>query len=200
MEGGLEGANRGIIPRSAQQVFQHIEEDTRDASSKWLARCSFCQIYNEKISDLLVKDAHDLKVRESADGGVHVEGLKELVVRTPADVYKLLNRGRAQRQTNSTKMNATSSRSHAVFTIVVEHSVQSAFSEEAPPDVTVGKLRLVDLAGSERFEVSNEAKRQAETVNINTSLTTFGKVVLALTTRGNSHVLIRFSSMRLIFV
>ena len=65
-----------------------------------------------------------------------------------------------------------SSRSHAVFTIVVEHSERG---EGGSSVVTVGKLRLVDLAGSERFEADAKYKHQEETKNINTSLYMFGK-------------------------
>lgn len=168
MEGAVEGPSRGIIPRAAAEVFGFIQEDTHNEAirtSKWLVRVSFCQIYNEKISDLLAdgQDRTDLKIRETGNGGTYIERLSEHVVRGPADVYKLLAQGRVNRTSGKTAMNAQSSRSHAVFTIVVEHSTaDSANPEEA--DVTVGKLHLVDLAGSERFEVSQESNRQKETV------------------------------------
>lgn len=85
-------------------------------------------------------------------------------------------------------MNQESSRSHALFTIIVEHSTK----DEATGDtcVTIGRLNLVDLAGSERIRhTGNESgARLDELKNINQSLTTFGKVILALTSPGNLHV------------
>jgi kinesin family protein 3/17 len=53
---------------------------------------------------------------------VFVEGLSEWVVRSPAEIYGLMERGGAVRATGSTKMNEISSRSHAVFIIIAEQS------------------------------------------------------------------------------
>ena len=61
----------------------------------------------------------------------------------------LLHVGASQRTTASTNMNRESSRSHAVFTIIVESAVRTNVNTEAT--VTIGKLSLVDLAGSERI-------------------------------------------------
>lgn len=140
-------------------------------------------------------DSRDnLRIRESGDGSVYVEDLSEHVVRNPRDVYRLLQHGKTQRATNSTKFNKASSRSHAVFTLTIEHSHSDGISEN--PDVTVGKLHLVDLAGSERYEATEVEKHQKETQNINLSLTAFGKVVLALTSRSHvSHVPYRESKL-----
>jgi kinesin family protein 3/17 len=50
-------------------------------------------------------------------------GLSEWVVRSPAEVYSLMERGASMRTTGATKMNEISSRSHAVFIVIVENSV-----------------------------------------------------------------------------
>eukprot|EP00051_Salpingoeca_urceolata_P014469 m.184198 g.184198 ORF g.184198 m.184198 type:complete len:1198 (-) comp18095_c0_seq2:232-3825(-) len=182
IEGSLKGDDRGIIPRTAHEIFDYIH-DAAEAASQWLVRVSYLQIYNEKIFDLLNEHSKDsLRIRESADGGVYVETLTEHVVRSATDVYNLLLKGKAQRTTAQTRLNRESSRSHAVFTVIIEHSTGS---EEAP-NVTVGKLHLVDLAGSERYNVTDDEKHQKETQNINVSLSAFGKVVLALTSRSQS--------------
>lgn len=202
MEGASQGDDRGVIPRAATEIFQYIQDDKpahialeNGKRSQWLVRCSFLQIYNEKINDLLQGESNELKIRERGDGEIYVESLSEHVVRGPRDIYELLRLGRAQRNTNSTKMNAASSRSHAVFTIIVEHSSEDPTIGEGYSDVTVGKLHLVDLAGSERYEVTTEAKHQQETVDINRSLSAFGKVVLALTSRGSQHIPYRESKL-----
>ncbi|EGD80383.1 transcription factor inhibitor ECI-6 [Salpingoeca rosetta] len=189
IEGDLKGEHQGIIPRAVHRVFQHIQ-DASDARCQWLVRVSFLQIYNERVSDLLDADKDNLKIREGARG-VWVQDLSEHVARRVEDVHALLSRGKQQRKTNSTRKNETSSRSHAVFTIIVERSEE----KEDGTTVTVGKLHLVDLAGSERFEASSDSTRQRETTNINTSLSAFGKVVIALTAKSRVHTPYRDSKL-----
>lgn len=101
------------------------------------------EIYNERLFDLLDPCHDKLRVREDGSGCTFVEGLSEHVVKGTMDVNRLLRKGSIARTTDASKMNKESSRSHAVFTIVVERSGGNR--------VTIGKLRLVDLAGSERF-------------------------------------------------
>lgn len=79
--------------------------------------CSFLQIYNEKLLDLLVGNfyAKPLKVREDKYQGIYVEGLTEYVVENINDCMDLLKVGEANRVKRSTKMNLMSSRSHSIF-------------------------------------------------------------------------------------
>lgn len=87
-----------------------------------MVRASYLQIYNETISDLLkTGDGRaSLQIREDKKRGVFVEGLSEWAVRTPHEIYALMQRGAQARTTASTKMNDVSSRSHAVFIMIVE--------------------------------------------------------------------------------
>jgi DNA-binding GntR family transcriptional regulator len=85
-----------------------------------MVRASYLQIYNEVISDLLKQERTSLAIREDKKRGVFVEGLSEWAVRTPTEIYKLLEKGAIARATASTRMNELSSRSHAVFIIIVE--------------------------------------------------------------------------------
>jgi hypothetical protein len=121
MTGDLVGTERGIIPRAVDDVFTHIQRDTGERC-KFLVRASYLQIYNEVISDLLKPEAKNLAIREDKRRGVHVDGLSEWVVRTPGDVYALMERGAAVRTTGATKLNELSSRSHAIFILIVEKS------------------------------------------------------------------------------
>lgn len=118
-DGNVE--NRGIIPRAIEQIFSHIQ---RHASPRmrFLVRASYLQIYNEQISDLLKPERSNLTIREDKKRGVFVEGLSEWVVRSPAEIYGLMERGGAVRATGETKMNEASSRSHAVFIVIAEQS------------------------------------------------------------------------------
>ncbi|KAL4436916.1 hypothetical protein ABPG75_004055 [Micractinium tetrahymenae] len=208
MEGARTGPGRGIIPRAIEDVFGYIQRDTGERC-KFLVRASYLQIYNEVISDLLKPESVNLVVREDRRRGVHVEGLSEWVVRSPAEVYALMERGAAVRATGATKLNEISSRSHAIFMLIVEKSTpledeergarggggggageQYGMGRGGPPlsrsearqSVKVGKLNLVDLAGSERVHVTGATgKRLEESKKINQSLSALGNVIAALT-------------------
>eukprot|EP00047_Mylnosiga_fluctuans_P022700 m.124605 g.124605 ORF g.124605 m.124605 type:complete len:1235 (-) comp9354_c0_seq1:147-3851(-) len=196
IEGGSEEA-RGIIPRTSEDIFGYIENSST-GDSKFLVRASFLQIYNEHIMDLLAADKKPKKdhlhIREDASG-VYVDGLSEHIVKNPGEIMALLHLGSTMRTTASTNMNRESSRSHAVFTIIVERSEKH--SQDAEATVTIGKLNLVDLAGSERIRSTgvSTGARLDETKNINKSLSAFGKVILALTSPGNHHVPYRDSKL-----
>lgn len=86
----------------------------------FMVRASYLQIYNENISDLLKTERSSLSIREDKKRGVFVEGLSEWAVRTPHEIYSLMQRGAMVRATAATKMNDVSSRSHAVFIMIVE--------------------------------------------------------------------------------
>ena len=202
MTGALSGDLRGIIPRAVDDVFAHIQRDTGERC-KFLVRASYLQIYNEVISDLLKPEVTNLSVREDRKRGVHVEGLSEWVVRTSADVYALMERGAAARATGATKLNELSSRSHAIFILIVEKSSLDGDDPAAAAKaqlhggndsaiggtgggvkqtVRVGKLNLVDLAGSERVHLTGATgKRLEESKKINQSLSALGNVIAALT-------------------
>ena len=149
-----------------------------------MVRASYLQIYNESISDLLRTDRTGLQIREDRKKGVFVEGLSEWAVRSPNEIYSLMQKGAMSRATASTKMNDVSSRSHAVFIIIVE---QMVVGDENDPSgeskqIRIGKLNVVDLAGSERVRVTGATgKRLEECKKINQSLSSLGNVIAALT-------------------
>ena len=83
-----------------------------------------------QISDLLKPERVNLAIREDKRRGVFVEGLSEWVVRSPAEIYGLMQRGAVIRATGETKMNETSSRSHAVFIVIAEQSETTYVDEQ----------------------------------------------------------------------
>ena len=183
MEGfssSLNDPQKGIIPRSMEEIFKYIESSS-NKSKTFMVRASYLQIYKEVITDLLKQEGTSLQIREDKKKGVFVEGLSEWVVRTPNDIYNLMKDGMKNRATASTKMNDVSSRSHAVFIIIVEQMrditdesmSKSALnkSNDIAKEVKVGKLNLVDLAGSERVRVTGATGvRLEESKSINQSL------------------------------
>ena len=113
-----------------------------------------------------------------------MEGLSEWAVRSPNEIYSLMQRGALSRATATTKMNDLSSRSHAVFLIIVEQMSAVGGAEDSkrmngiddgPKQIKVGKLNLVDLAGCERVRVTGATgKRLEESKSINKSLSALG--------------------------
>ena len=193
--------DRGIVPRSVEEIFKFIEH-LASHSTTFMVRASYLQIYNEVISDLLKTDRTNLQIREDKKRGVFVEGLSEWAVRSPSEIYSLMRKGTQSRATASTKMNDVSSRSHAVFIVIVE---QMTILEEEPENnnrdpikqIKVGKLNLVDLAGSERLSVTGAVgKRLEECKSINKSLSALGNVITALTdARPRQHIPYRDSKV-----
>lgn len=79
-----------------------------------------------------------------------VKGLEWFVVTSPEDTDALMRRGFNRRMVGSTEMNASSSRSHTIFTVIVQASTDDDVEGDGTGTVRNGKLNLVDLAGSER--------------------------------------------------
>lgn len=163
-----------------------------------MVRASYLQIYNEIISDLLKSDRSNLQIREDRRKGVFVEGLSEWAVRSPYEIYSLMQKGTNSRVTASNKLNDSSSRSHAVFIIIVEQMTTDGDSgEDSAKRIKVGKLNLVDLAGSERLSITGATGiRLKECKNINQSLSALGNVIAALIdVKGRSHIPYRDSKL-----
>jgi len=177
-----QDTQRGIVPRSMEEIFKYIE-NVSNARTTFMVRVSYLQIYNEVVSDLLRTDRTNLHIREDKKKGVFVEGLSEWAVRSPHEIYALIQKGALSRATAATRMNDMSSRSHAVFIIIVEQMSKTIDEEtgEELKEIRVGKLNLVDLAGSERVRVTGATgKRLEECKKINQSLSALGNVISAL--------------------
>ena len=156
----------------------------------------------ETINDLLRPDRLNLNIKEDKKKGIYVDGLSEWVVRTPKDIYTLIKRGTNSRATAFTKANDISSRSHAVFIIVVEQlkiieDGQINEDGEAAKQMRYGKLNLVDLAGSERLKITGATgQRLEECKKINQSLSCLGNVISVLVENKNSiHIPYRDSKL-----
>lgn len=173
-----EDPSSGIIPRAISQLFDTL----KDTDNEFTVRVSFIELYNEDTYDLLsaIDDTTKLKIFDDAQrrGSVIVGGLEEIIVRSKAEIYDILRRGSAKRQTAATLLNACSSRSHTVFSLTVHIREGNMSGEEL---LKIGKLNLVDLAGSENIGRSGaQDKRAREAGNINQSLLTLGRVITAL--------------------
>jgi kinesin family protein 5 len=186
MFGNENGINkqRGIIPRSCETIFKNISKDMIETTVK----CSFIEIYKERIIDLLNRVNDDLHIRQY-EKGVYIAGLTEKFVYSPEDILRTIADGTLQRTVSSTSVNNVSSRSHALLTITITQ-IGLDGSE------IISKLNLVDLAGSEnvgRSEAQGLTLQEAQ--NINKSLSALGNVINALTETGREHIPYRDSKL-----
>ncbi|CAB3986740.1 kinesin KIF13B, partial [Paramuricea clavata] len=170
----------GIIPRLCDDMFERISNN-EDENISFKVEVSYIEIYNEKVRDLLNPRGgkQTLKVREHKVTGPYVDGLTKLVVSSFQDIDSLMIEGNKSRTVAATNMNSESSRSHAVFNIVL---TLAEFDEETQTTgEKASKLSLVDLAGSERAsKTGTTGDRLREGSNINKSLHTLGLVISAL--------------------
>jgi kinesin family protein 11 len=227
MEGDLSTPeNYGIIPRSAQLMFEEMKKPEYVSHSIVVTSL---EIYNEELCDLFA-DADVNKIKSPTKGskleimegrnGVVCRGLTEKKVESTADIFAALETAQRQRKVSDTNMNMKSSRSHCVFTmrLTAKRKLSNGKVFE-----THGKLHLVDLAGSEcakaasfsanksnamtdsitKKEVSiANRNRGRERSNINKSLLTLGRVIIMLNLQSNgsnkhSHVRIPYRDSKL---
>ena len=186
----------GVIPRVIGSLFEKIKTEERDEVAQYQIRVSFLEIHNEQINDLLLLSKRgneenmvehsnrpaknqSVCIRENSKGKIVLAGLFEETVCSAEEIYSCLDRGTKVRQTASTSMNNSSSRSHAIFTITLER--QSLKEDDVAVGPTCGKFHLVDLAGSERVKKTKaEGSRLREGININMGLLALGNVISAL--------------------
>ncbi|XP_070011903.1 kinesin-like protein KIN-12C [Nicotiana sylvestris] len=178
--GGKLSEQCGITPRIFEYLFTRIrqeEDDRKNERLKYSCKCSFLEIYNEQITDLLEPSSTNLLLREDLKKGVYVENLTEVSVSSVDDILRILLQGAANRKMAATHMNAESSRSHSVFTC----NIESCWEKDSMKHFRFGRLNLVDLAGSERQKSCGaEGDRLKEAANINKSLSTLGLVIMSL--------------------
>lgn len=179
------GDSPGIIPRSVEAIFKDKDKMESSGDSEFRIWIAFVEIYNEQCRDLLHPGGEtcELKVMEHPDMGVYIPGLTEAPCKKAEDVQKLMDFGTKKRVVAATNMNATSSRSHAVFTVKVQR-LQGAPPEEGKKDARKAmnaKINLVDLAGSERVNKTGaEGATLKEGCAINQSLSALGMVIKEL--------------------
>ncbi|XP_017599082.1 PREDICTED: kinesin-like protein KIF2C isoform X3 [Corvus brachyrhynchos] len=181
--GRTQNASKGIYAFASQDVFLLLNQP-RYRSQNLEVYVTFFEIYNGKVFDLLNKKAK-LRVLEDGKQQVQVVGLQEKPVGCAEDVIRMITTGSACRTSGQTFANASSSRSHACFQIILRRRGQM-----------IGKFSLVDLAGNERGADTSSADRQTrmEGAEINKSLLALKECIRALG-QNKSHTPFRESKL-----
>lgn len=182
--------DEGIIPRVCSSLFTHILKSSPNV--EYTVSVSLMEIYQEHIKDLLnpfLKDA-ECTIHEDKTNGVYVRGLSHAFVSSAAEMALVLKLGSRYRTKSPTNMNVESSRSHAIFQVML---TQEDVSSGA---VTKSKLFLVDLAGSEKVDKTGASGNSLEEAKkINLSLLVLGLVINSLTDSRATHVPYRDSKL-----
>ncbi|XP_022115689.1 kinesin-like protein Klp10A isoform X3 [Pieris rapae] len=185
-QGKQQDCKKGIYAMAARDVFTYLKSP-KYKPLNLIVSASFFEIYSGKVFDLLA-DKAKLRVLEDGKQQVQIVGLTEKVVDNVDEVLKLIQHGNSARTSGQTSANSNSSRSHAVFQIIVRspgmHRVH-------------GKFSLIDLAGNERGADTSSANRQTrmESAEINKSLLALKECIRALGMKGNNHLPFRVSKL-----
>ncbi|KAK0611371.1 kinesin motor domain-containing protein [Immersiella caudata] len=192
MRGGLKLAERGVIPRLLSNVFRRGKKIAKDTNGETTVQValSYYEIYNDKVFDLLEppenRTPSGLPLREK-DGKTVVVGLSERSCEDLKDFEKLYIEANNNRVTASTKLNAHSSRSHAILRVKVTQTAGDIVREST--------ASAIDLAGSEdNRRTDNGKERLIESAAINKSLFVLSQCIDAIS-RGDKRIPYRESKM-----
>ncbi|KAK7745714.1 hypothetical protein SLS62_009680 [Diatrype stigma] len=193
MRGGLKLADRGVIPRLLSGVFRRAKKLTKDTDGETdvAVTLSYYEIYNDKVFDLLEpvekRTPAGLPLREAANGRTQVVGLSERACGDLRDFERLYIEANTNRVTAATKLNALSSRSHAILRVKVTQTTGDAVREST--------ASAIDLAGSEdNRRTENGKERLVESAAINKSLFVLSQCIDAIS-RGDRRIPFRESKM-----
>ncbi|XP_007890330.1 kinesin-like protein KIF2A isoform X8 [Callorhinchus milii] len=187
MGGDFTGKNqdcsKGVYALAARDVFLMLKKQNY-RKLELQVYATFFEIYSGKVFDLLNRKSK-LRVLEDGKQQVQVVGLSEREVKCTEDVLKLIEAGNSCRTSGQTSANAHSSRSHAVFQIILRKKGKMH-----------GKFSLIDLAGNERGADTSSADRQTrlEGAEINKSLLALKECIRALG-RNKPHTPFRASKL-----
>ncbi|KAF7831314.1 kinesin-like protein KIN-12F isoform X1 [Senna tora] len=177
-------SHQGIVPRIFHMLFSELEREQSVPEEKqfnYQCRCSFLEIYNEQIGDLLDPSQRNLEMKDDSKNALYVENLTEEYVTSYEDVTQILIKGLSSRKVGATSLNSKSSRSHIIFTFVIESWCKGTSLNGFSSSKT-SRISLIDLAGLDKNNV-DEASKQCikESRNVKKSLSQLGRVVDALT-------------------
>ncbi|KAK8227602.1 P-loop containing nucleoside triphosphate hydrolase protein [Phyllosticta capitalensis] len=176
MKGGKSLADRGVIPRLLSSVYRRCRKLEKDGETQVDVAVSYYEIYNDRVYDLFEppekRTAAGLPIRDN-NGKTVVVGLTERPCTTLKDFEKLYDEANVNRSTSATKLNAQSSRSHAILCVTLTQTTDT--------QTRVSRASCIDLAGSEdNRRTDNNRERLVESSAINKSLFVLAQCVEAI--------------------
>ncbi|XP_027368604.1 kinesin-like protein KIN-12F [Abrus precatorius] len=182
-------SHKGIVPRIFQMLFSELEKEQQMFEGKqfnYQCRCSFLEIYNEQVGDLLDPTQRNLQMKDDSKNALYIENLTEEYVTSYDYVTQILIKGLSSRKVGATSLNSKSSRSHIIFTFVIESWCKGISSNVFSSSKT-SRISLIDLAGQDRNKVDDAGKKcMRESKNVKKSLSQLGHLVDALTKETHS--------------
>ncbi|KAK0935240.1 hypothetical protein LTR29_013184 [Friedmanniomyces endolithicus] len=179
MRGGKSLAERGVIPRLLSSIYRKarkLEKDSADATQVEVSM-SYYEIYNDRVFDLFEppekRTPAGLPIRDVGNGKTQVVGLTERPCSSLKDFEQLYDQANVNRSTSATKLNAHSSRSHAILCVKI--------TQATGDEIRVSTASAIDLAGSEdNRRTDNKNERMVESASINKSLFVLAQCVEAI--------------------
>ncbi|CAN1290619.1 Kinesin-like protein KIN-12F [Linum perenne] len=176
-------SHQGIVPRVFQLLFDKIQKEQDNSEGKHInyqCRCSFLEIYNDQIGDLLDPVQRNLEIMDDPKNGLYVENLTEEYVTSYEDLSQILIKGLSNRKVGATSINSKSSRSHIVFTFIIESWCKGT-SATCFSSSKISRISFIDLAGIDRNK-PDDAGRQLvrESKHVKKSLSQLGHIVSTL--------------------
>ncbi|CAN0892051.1 Kinesin-like protein KIN-12F [Linum grandiflorum] len=176
-------SHQGIVPRVFQMLFDEIQKEQGNSQGKHInyqCRCSFLEIYNDQIGDLLDPVQRNLEIMDDPKNGLYVENLTEEYVTSYEDLSQILIKGLSNRKVGATSINSKSSRSHIVFTFIIESWCKGT-SSTCFSSSKICKISFVDLAGIDRNKPDDAGPQLVrESKHVKKSLSQLGLIVSTL--------------------
>ena len=184
----------GILPCSLKNLFDLLEYQKKEKNFNYNLYCSYIEIYNEIIHDL-IGDATGCKIIEDSNYGLIVSEAQKICINSFEEGIQLKDIGEEKRQYKNTIINDYSSRSHTIFQLFLETSTMDEENNTVYNKYSL--LNLVDLAGSERVNKDENlnANNNNETGYINKSLFALANVIKKLSENKNNHIPYRDSKL-----
>ena len=182
----------GILPCSLKNLFDLLEMKKKEINFNYNLYCSYVEIYNEIIHDL-IGDSTGCKIVEDNNYGLIVSDAQRVCINSFEEGVQLKDIGEEKRQYKNTIINEYSSRSHTIFQLFLETSTQDNDNNTVYKKYSL--LNLVDLAGSERVNKDENNNTNNETGYINKSLFALANVINKLSENKNIHIPYRDSKL-----
>ena len=184
----------GILPCALKNLFDLLEHEKKSHNFNYNLYCSYIEIYNEVIHDL-IGNGTGCKITEDINYGLVIPEAQKICINTFEEGIQLKDIGEEKRQYKDTLINEYSSRSHTIFQLYLETSIQD--KEKNTFRNKYSLLNLVDLAGSERINNTdkNITNNNNETGYINKSLFALSNVINKLSENKNNYIPYRDSKL-----